>query len=182
MNPKELIEKEASLAEFLKVFVRQHYMLMDGQEKVQISPHFQEVMEQAQRELEALSVLTDKEKEERTAAFNKSLREHDEEDVGRERVNEKSVERMLELIWAWEPDQSELRNIRVAASDFVGKTPSLTPLEVIPEMTPDEWLAEQLELANRRLQWTIRCYGEAVEDVERANEALEAIGALNADI
>jgi len=180
MSLNELIEKEATLAEFLRAFARQYYMLCEGQDKVELAREFIEDVEIAQSELNALIALSDKEKQERTDAFNVSLKELDE-DFDESAPSEKSVARMANLAnrhWGRRDLSPELEGVLYNASTFLSNLIYVAPSSVMTPRSVDEWHSEQIEIANRRLQWTIRELSQAEDDVKESNAALDAIEEL----
>jgi len=179
MNLKELVASDATLKEFLLIYARQHYGLMDGQDRVKLSKGCVEDMEMAQVELNELISMSNEEKQERTDAFNENLKKLDEESVDKDAPSEESINRMADLIDSYEAEVStELDFILNNASTYLSSLIQVTPSSVLGPRTVDEWHDEQIEIANRRLQWTIRAFSEAQSDVEDANAALDAIEEL----
>ena len=76
------------------------------------------------------------------------------------------------LLLGWKPDGYELLDIREAAYEYLNSFVHVAPSDVISQKTVDEWYAEQLEIANRRLQYVIKIYSDDIERAEEANKTM----------
>jgi len=180
MNELETLVKNnngtvSDLHEFLKAFARKHFLIDDASGRAKIHPRWLEEVKVAQKDFDELVGLSDKEKQNRTDAYNDSLElsfvEHENKSV----VNEECIGRMLDLVSDWVPHEYELIEIKHGAQEFLRDMVPVSPGEVISKKTVAEWFAERLEIASRLLQNKIKLYHYELTRVENINKTLDEL-------
>jgi uncharacterized protein (UPF0261 family) len=82
---------------------------------------------------------------------------------------------MGNLLSSWDTSDNELDFLRTCAQDTLASMVTVKASEVLSLKSPEEWHAEQVQVANRHLQNAIGYYQNETKNIAEVNETLDAL-------